>query len=260
MWHRIAPALVAAGHPVVATDLRGYGDSSRPPGGDDHSGYSFRAMAGDQVAVMRELGYPTYAVVAHDRGARTAHRMVLDRPDVVTRLAILDILPTAYVYSHVDRRLATAYYHWFFFIQPHPVPERLISADPAFYLRSLLGAWGSGLERHDPEAVAAYERSFADPEARHAMMEDYRAGASVDLAHDAASEAAGDLIRVPALVLWGASGMVGRNPEDPLAVWRALAADPGRVSGQAIPGAGHFLAEDAPGETLEAVRHFLADG
>ena len=257
MWHRVAPALAATGRPVVASDLRGYGDSSRPDAGADHGGYSFRAMAADQVAVMRALGFDRFAVVAHDRGARTAHRLTLDHPGSVSRLVLMDILPTAYVYSHVDRRLASAYYHWFFFIQPYDLPERLIGGDPAYYLRSLLGAWGSGLERHHPAAMAEYERCFADPGARHAMMEDYRAGASLDLRHDAASEAAGQRIEAPTLVLWGADGTVGRNPEHPLEVWRRLAADPATMTGEAIAGAGHFLAEDAPEATLAAVLRFL---
>lgn len=258
MWHRLAPAVAATGRPVVATDLRGYGDSSRPPGGDDHGGYSFRAMAADQVAAMQALGFGRFALVAHDRGARTAHRMALDHPAAVSLLVLMDILPTAYVYGHVDRRLATAYYHWFFFIQPYDVPERLISADPAFYLRSLLGGWGTGLDRHDQRALAEYERCFADPAARHAMMEDYRAGASIDLRHDGESEAAGRRIEAPTLILWGEAGMVGHNPEDPLSVWRTRAADPERMAGRPVPGAGHFLCEDAPEETAQEVVRFLA--
>lgn len=260
MWHRLAPAVAATGRSVVATDLRGYGDSSRPPAGPDHGGYSFRSMAADQVAVMGALGFERFAVVAHDRGARTAHRLALDHPDALSRLVVMDILPTAYVYSHVDRALATAYYHWFFFIQPYDVPERLISADPGFYLRSLLGGWGSGLDRHHPRALAEYGRCFADPDARHAMMEDYRAGASIDLVHDEESEGAGRRIQAPALILWGGAGMVGRNREDPLDVWRSRAADPARMQGRPIAGAGHFLCEDAPAETAEAVIAFLAEG
>src|SRR5690606_743466 len=138
----------------------------------------------DQVGLMRALGYERFAVIGHDRGARTTHRMALDRPDAVERAAVLDILPTLHVYEHVDRALATAYYHWFFFIQPEPVPETLIGADPRFYLRSLLGGWGSGLGVYAPDALAEYERCFDDAAARHAMMEDYRAGASIDLEHD----------------------------------------------------------------------------
>lgn len=140
MWHGIAPRL-ALHHTVVAADLRGYGDSSRPPAGEDHAGYSFRTMAADQVTVMAELGYDRSAVVGHDRGARVAHRMALDHPDAVERLAVQDILPTLHVYSTVDRELATRYYHWFLFIQPADLPERLIAADPSYYLHTLLRSW-----------------------------------------------------------------------------------------------------------------------
>ena len=250
MWHRIAPDL-ARDHTVVAPDLRGYGDSGRPPSGDDHAGYSFRAMAADQVGLMRALGHEEFAVAAHDRGARVAHRMALDHPAAVTRVALLDILPTLHVYDHVDRALATAYYHWFFLIQPADLPERLISADPVAYLHSLLGGWGSGLDSFDPAALAEYERCFADADARHAMIEDYRAGASIDLEHDRA-----DLDRrvaVPLLALWGARSVVGRSPTDPLDVWRERGDDV-RV---ATVDAGHFLAEERPVETLAALREFL---
>jgi haloacetate dehalogenase len=252
MWHRVAPEL-ARSHTVVAADLRGYGDSSRPPSGGDHAGYSFRAMAADQHALMAALGHERYAVVGHDRGARVAHRLALDAPHAVVRAALLDILPTTHVYDSVDRRLATAYYHWFFFIQPAPVPERLIAGDPVGYLHSLLGAWGSGLSAYDPVAVAEYERCFLDPAARSAMLEDYRAGASVDLEHDAADAEAGRVVEQPLLVLWGTRSVVGTGPDDPLDVWRTRAR---QVSGHGVD-AGHFLAEQRPVETLAALRSFL---
>lgn len=250
MWHRIAPDL-ARDHTVVAPDLRGYGDSGRPPSGDDHAGYSFRVMAADQVGLMRALGHEEFAVVAHDRGARVAHRMALDHRGAVTRVALLDILPTLHVYDHVDQALATAYYHWFFFLQPADLPERLIAADPIGYLHSLLGGWGSGLDSFDPAALAEYERCFADAGARYAMIEDYRAGASIDLEHDRA-----DLDRrvaAPLLALWGARSVVGRSPVDPLDVWRERGED---VRGATVD-AGHFLAEERPAETLTALREFL---
>jgi haloacetate dehalogenase len=252
MWHRVAPALAEA-HTVVAADLRGYGDSSRPAAGEDHAGYSFRAMAADQHGLMAELGHRRYAVVGHDRGARVAHRLCLDQPDAVTRAALLDILPTAHVYDSVDRRLATAYYHWFFYLQPDPVPERLIAGDPTGYLRSLLGGWGSALDVYDPGALAEYERCFADPDARHAMLEDYRAAASVDYDLDTADAAAGRLVKAPLLVLWGARSVVGRGPDDPLAVWRTRARD---AVGRPID-AGHYLAEERPAETVAALQEFL---
>jgi len=251
MWHEVAPEL-ARDHTVVAPDLRGYGDSSRPPEGDDHGGYSFRSMAADQVAVMRSLGHERFAVVGHDRGARVAHRMTLDHPEVVTRLAVLDIVPTLHVYEHVDKALATAYYHWFFFIQPAPLPERLIDGDPIGYLHALLGGWGSGLSVFAPEALAEYERCFADADARHAMLEDYRAGASIDLEHDRAD--VDRKVEVPTLVVWGENGVVGRRPENPLDVWRERASD---VRGTAVD-AGHFLVEERPTETLDLLAGFLA--
>lgn len=249
MWHAVAPEL-ARTHTVVAADLRGYGDSSRPPAGTDHAGYAFRAMAADQVALMRRLGHDRFAVVGHDRGARTAHRMALDHPAAVQRVAVLDILPTLHVYENVDRRLATAYYHWFFFIQPAPVPETLIGGAPTFYLHTLLGGWGGSLDAFAPEALADYERCFADPEARHAMLEDYRAGASIDLQHDRAD--LGRRVEVPMLVLWGANSVVGGSG-DVLGVWRERGAD---VRGRAID-AGHYLAEEQPGQTLTELGEFL---
>jgi haloacetate dehalogenase len=252
MWHRVAPEL-AERHTVVVPDLRGYGESSRPPAGPDHAGYSFRAMAADQVAVMRELGHERFAVVGHDRGARVTHRMALDHPGRVERAAVLDILPTLHVYENVDRALATAYYHWFFFIQPEPLPETLIAGDPLGYLRMLLGSWGGdSTEMFAPDALAAYERAFADPEVRHAMLEDYRAGASIDLEHDRA-----DLdrrVEVPLLVMWGTRGVVGNRPVHPVGVWRERAVD---VHGVGVD-AGHFLVEEAPGPTLAALREFLS--
>jgi haloacetate dehalogenase len=251
LWHRLAPAL-AKEHTVVAADLRGYGDSSRPPEGDDHAGYAFRAMAADQVALMRELGHERFAVVGHDRGARVTHRMALDHPDAVSRLALLDIMPTLHVYETVDAALATAYYHWFFFIQPAPIPERLIDGDPIGYLHALLGSWGSSdLSAFAPETLAEYERCFADAAARHAMLEDYRAGASIDLEHDRADR--DRRVEAPTLVVWGSRGVVGRRPVDPLTVWRERSAD---VRGQAVD-AGHFLIDERPAETLDLLASFL---
>ncbi len=256
MWHRIAPEL-AREHTVVAADLRGYGDSDRPAAGADHTGYAFRAMAADQVGLMAALSFDRFTVIGHDRGARVTHRMALDHPDRVERLALLDILPTAYVYANVDRTFATAYYHWFFLIQPADLPERLIAGDPRYFLHRLLGSWGSGLDAHAPEALREYERVFADPAARTAMIEDYRAGASIDLEHDAASTTAGQRIAAPCLLLWGERGVVGRHRTGPLDVWRPLATEPELVTGSVIRGAGHFLAEENHADTLAAVQAFL---
>lgn len=257
MWAPVASRL-ARTHTVIAPDLRGYGDSSVPPDAPDHSNASFRAMAQDQVALLASFGFERATVVGHDRGARVAHRLALDFPDRVNRIALLDILPTRHVFEHLDQRVATAYYHWFFLSQPAPLPETLIGADPIFYLRSLLGGWGGGgpLRSH-PEAIPAYERSFGDPTRRHAMIEDYRAAATIDLAHDRESGARGERIAAPTLVLWGELGLVGASPVRPTDVWRAQAVGGVPVTGQVIEGAGHFLVEDAPDATLAALEPFL---
>lgn len=252
-WAPVAGQL-AERFTVIAADLRGYGESGKPASAPDHATYSFRAMAEDQVEVMRQLGFERFAVLGHDRGARVTHRMLLDHPAAITRAGVLDILPTRHVYSHVDRRLATAYYHWFFYLQPEPVPERLIAGDPIGYLHSLLGGWGgSGLDHLDPQALASYEAAFVDPAARHAMLEDYRAAASLDLEHDEADWAAGRRVEVPLLVLWGSRGVVGGSPIDPGEVWRAYATDvhPACVE------AGHFLIEECPAATLQVLSGFL---
>ncbi|MUL77517.1 alpha/beta fold hydrolase [Mycolicibacterium sp. CBMA 226] len=248
MWHHLAPRL-AERFTVVATDLRGYGDSSKPPGGGDHGDYSFRTMAADQVGVMNQLGHNVFSVVAHDRGARVTHRMLLDHPEAVTRAALLDIVPTKYVYDHADRALATAYFHWFFFIQPAPLPELMIESNAALLLKAFLGAFG-GTDCYDPAAMAEYERCFTNPDAIHAMCEDYRAAASIDLVHDTADE--GRRIECPLLILWGTRGVVGRLYR-PIEVWRQYASD---VRGQGID-AGHFLAEERPDDTFAALDAFL---
>ena len=217
MWHKIAPAL-AERFTVVLTDLRGYGDSAKPPGGDNHQAYSKRAMAQDQVEVMAALGFQRFAVVGHDRGARVTHRMALDHPERVTKAAVLDIAPTLYMYEHADMALARAYYHWFFLIQPFDLPERLIGADPDFYVDKKIGKWSKTQGCFSAEALAEYKRCFRDPATIHATCEDYRAAAGIDLAHDRADLAR--KIACPLLVLWGAEGVIERT-YDTLAVWRA---------------------------------------
>ena len=249
MWHKIAPRL-AERFTVVLTDLRGYGDSAKPPGGDDHAAYSKRAMAQDQVEVMAALGFERFAVVGHDRGARVTHRMALDHSERVTKAAVLDIAPTLYMYEHADMALARAYYHWFFLIQPFDLPERLIGADPDFYVDKKIGKWSKTEGCFSAEALAEYKRCFRDPATIHATCEDYRAAAGIDLEHDRA-----DLerkIACPLLVLWGAEGVIERT-YDTLAVWRARAGD---VRGKALP-CGHFLPEEAPEETLAELEAFL---
>jgi haloacetate dehalogenase len=254
MWHRVAPGL-ADRHTVVLADLRGYGDSSRPPSEPDHASYSKRATATDQVGLMRALGFETFALVGHDRGARVAHRLCLDHPQAVSRVALLDIVPTRHVFTHVDRAMAQAYDHWFFLSQDPDLPEHLIGADPGYYLRRKLAQWAgaAGIDAFAPEALEEYVRCFSDPEVIRATCEDYRAGASIDLDHDEVDAAAGRRVECPALVLWGAEGFVGRA-YDVLDVWKQYASD---VRGQAL-GGGHFPAEENPDATLAALREFLA--
>ena len=253
MWHRIAPTL-ARRYTVVCADLRGYGDSSKPPSDASHATYSKRAMAADMVAAMRALGHPRFRLVGHDRGGRVAHRLAVDHRDAVEKVAVLDIAPTLAMYAKTDRAFATAYYHWFFLIQPFDLPERMIGADPVAYLRTKIGGWGSGgTAFFDPRALAEYERCFSDPATIHATCEDYRAAASIDLEHDAADRAAGRRVRCPLLALWGERGVVHRL-FDPLAEWRAVADD---VRGRPLP-CGHYLAAEAPDATLAELEAFLA--
>ena len=254
MWHRVAPRL-AHDHTVVLADLRGYGDSDRPSPTPDHATQSKRAMAADQVGLMRRLGHDRFALVGHDRGARVAHRLCLDHPEAVSRVALLDIAPTRHVFAHVDRALAQAYEHWFFLSQENDLPERLIGADPGAYLTTKLAAWssGEGTSAFDPEALAEYLRCFGDPDVVRSSCEDYRAAATIDLEHDEVDAAADRRITCPALVLWGADGFVG-GAYDVLGVWGAYA---DHVTGHPVPG-GHFLPEESPEETLAALRPFLS--
>jgi haloacetate dehalogenase len=251
MWHKVAPLL--AGHfALVLPDLRGYGDSDKPPADATHAAYSKRAMAADNVALMRMLGFERFAVCGHDRGGRVAHRMALDHPRAVERLMLLDISPTLTMYERTDMEFARAYYHWFFLIQPQPLPETLIGADPAFYLRKKLGGWGShGLELFDPRALAEYERCIGDPAAIHSMCEDYRAAASIDLEHDRAD--AQVRIACPLRVLWGERGVVHRLFA-PIADWQAKAS--GTVTGRSTPG-GHYIAEETQELLAEEMLSFF---
>jgi haloacetate dehalogenase len=250
IWHKIAPRLAADFH-VVVPDLRGYGDSSKPSGGADHAGYSKRAMAKDQFEVMQALGYPRFFVAGHDRGGRVAHRMALDHPERVLRAAVLDIVPTHKLYSDTKRAFATAYYHWFFLIQPFDFPETLIGNNVEYYLRRAFGRWGSSAETITPEAFAEYLRCFRDPAAIHATCEDYRAAASIDLEHDEAD--LGRKLGCPLLVLWGRRGAMHKM-YDVLATWRERAGD---IRGWPLD-CGHYLPEEAPDETEGALRQFFS--
>lgn len=248
MWHPVAPRL-AERFTVVATDLRGYGDSSKPFGDEDHVAYSKREMAADQAEAMEKLGFDSFAVVGHDRGARVAHRLALDHPEKITKLAVLDIAPTRHVFETTDRDLALAYYHWFFLAQPYDLPERLIGGDPTYYLHKKLGGWGGSMGIFAPEALSEYERCF-DEATIHASCEDYRAAATIDLSHD--EEDKGRKLQCPLLALWGARGVVGKL-YDAKEVWRSYASD---VRGNPID-AGHFLAEEKPAETIRELLEFL---
>jgi haloacetate dehalogenase len=247
-WRKIAPEL-AKSYTLVIPDLRGYGDSGKPADGDNHINYSKRAMALDQVEVMEKLGFSRFAMVSHDRGARVGHRLALDHPDRLTKLVMMDICPTHYMYKTADQQFASAYFHWFFLIQPAPFPETLIENNVDAFLKVFMGSVVP--KSIEPDAYAEYRRCFSDPATIHATCEDYRAAATIDLAHDEADM--NKKITCPTLVLWGANGIVGRK-YDVLAVWRDRAT---QVSGKALP-SGHWLAEDVPNETSAEIKRFLA--
>lgn len=254
-WHAVAPRL-AQDFTVVLIDLRGYGDSSKPPGGADHAGYSFRAMAQDAVEVMAHLGFPRFQAAGHDRGARVLHRLCLDHPEKVQRAAFLDILPQHHLLNNVTRQWATFSWHWFFMIQPSPTPERMMSADPEFFIRRKLSKTDQGTSFFHPEALAEYIRCIKNPETVHAMCEDYRATFGVDLALDAADFEAGKRVDCPSLILWGAKGGVGRN-HDAAKVWKDYATN--IVAAKTVP-SGHYLQEECPEETYVALRAFFDAG
>ena len=248
MWHRVAPIL-AQHFTVVAPDLRGYGDSAKPDSGADHFAYSKRASAVDQVAVMAALGFDKFALVGHDRGARVAHRLALDHPEQVQRLALIDIVPTNTAFAETNMEKAMGYYHWFFLSQPFDLPERLIGGDPEYYLKWCLKSWGGGaLDYFDEEAMAEYVRCFSDPAVIHASCEDYRAGATIDLEHDGADLS--KKIACPTMALWG-----NRLDKwyDVQAVWRERAES---VTGGVLKG-GHFMPEEMPDEVARALFFFL---
>ena len=240
IWHKVAPRL-AERFTVVCADLRGYGDSGKPATDARHEPYSKRAMARDPVALMRGLGFGRFRLAGHDRGGRVAHRLAADHPEAVERLAVLDISPTLAMYEQTDMAFARAYWHWFFLVQKAPVPETMIGADPAFYLRHKMGDGAAGMSPFAPQAWAEYERCFT-PEAIHASCEDYRAAATIDLEHDRADRDAGRKLSCPLLVLWGAHGVVERCFR-PLEDWGRVATD---VRGRALS-AGHYLPEEVPG-------------
>ncbi len=250
MWHGVAPGL-ARRFSVVTPDLRGYGDSGKPPSDPDHVTYSKRVMAQDMVELMAELGWRRFAVVGHDRGGRVAYRLALDAPDVVTRLAVLDIVTTHTMWSSMNMASANAAYHWLFLAQPDGLPERLINHEREFYLRSTLKRWAAPGFVFAPEAMAEYIRGFSTPEAVHAACEDYRAGASIDFQLDEA-DLGRRRIGCPVLALWGETGFASRA-RDVIGAWKPWADD---VRGGPID-CGHFIAEEKPAETLAGLEAFL---
>jgi haloacetate dehalogenase len=248
MWHLVAPRL-AEDFTVVATDLRGYGGSSKPASDEEHAPYSKRTMARDQISVMRHLGFEGFDVCGHDRGGRVGYRMALDHPRVVRRLAVLDIVPTWEAFSRADMSFGMGYWHWFFLAQPYDLPERLLAADPENAL------FRSGVEAFTPEALEEYQRCLRDPETIHAICEDYRAAATIDFAHDAEDREAARRITCPVRVLWGSKGNL-EEWYDVLEVWRGWADD---VGGKGLD-SGHYIPEEAPEETLSEMRAFFGEG
>jgi haloacetate dehalogenase len=253
MWHRVAPAL-ARRHELVLPDLRGYGGSFKPPASADHAPYAKKAMAQDMVELMEALGHRRFLLAGHDRGARVAHRLALDHPERVRKLAVLDIIPTLEHFERADMAFGLGYYHWFWFAQPHPFPETLIGAAPEAWFRAHTTREPKPPDFFHPEALADYLAAVRDPEMIRGMCEDYRAAAGLDLEHDRASRAAGSRIECPLLVLWGAKAKIAAW-YDALAIWRAYCA--AEVSGGAVA-SGHYLAEEAPQAVLERFEAFFA--
>lgn len=251
MWHAVADELAKV-FTVVLMDLRGYGDSARIPGDAEHRAYSKRAMALDAVAVMQHHGFAQFQVLAHDRGARLAHRLAADHPDMVQRLMLLDIAPTLAMYDNCSDAFARAYWHWFFLIQPPPLPEALIDSDPVRYIHSVMGKRHAGLAAFAPAALAEYERCARIPGTALSICEDYRASATIDLIHDRADVAAGHQLAQQLRVLWAEHGAVGQC-FDVLRLWQERASD---VSGAGLP-CGHYIAEEAPALLLVEALNFF---
>lgn len=251
IWHKVVPTL-AKHFTIVAADLRGYGDSDKPQGLPDHSNYSKRRLAQDQVGLMRALGYESFAVLGHDRGGRVAVRMALDHPKVVTKLITLDVAPTLAMYEKTSFEFARAYWHWFFLVRPAPFPETLIRADADLYLKQTIGARSAGLKPFTPAAYAEYLRCLQQPDTAHGICEDYRASVTIDLEHDRESLAKGQKIACDFLALWGAEGVIEKC-FDPIAEWKHFSDN---VSGHSLP-CGHYIPEEAPELLIECALPFL---
>ena len=253
MWHAVAPAL-AERFTVVAPDLRGYGESFKPPPSADHAPYAKSSMARDMAELMTALGHDRFQVVAHDRGARVAHRLAIDHPARIERLCVMDIVPTIEHFERTDMAFALGYYHWFWFAQPYPFPEELINAAPETWFRAHTAREPKHAAFFHPEALTDYLRAAHDPANIAGMCEDYRAAATIDLEHDRTSRVQGQKIQCPLMVLWGANGKIG-GWYDPLDLWRQYASSD--VTGAPVQ-SGHYLAEEAPEEVLIHLDRFLA--
>jgi haloacetate dehalogenase len=250
IWHRVAPEL-AKQFTVVASDLRGYGASSKPTGKPDHSTYSKRSLAADQHTLMKSLGHEAFFLIGHDRGGRVSHRLAMDYPSSVKKLMVLDISPTLQMYENTTMEFARGYWHWFFLIQPMPVPETLIGAKPEYWLKNHMGRHaGTGI--FTPECWAEYLAGISNPECLHAMCEDYRAAASIDLSHDRADRDAGKKLSMPIKVLWGEHGLVNKCFK-PVEDWKRVATE---VSGHAVP-SGHYIPEELPDLLVTEARSFF---
>ncbi len=250
MWHKIAPQL-AENFTVIIPDLRGYGDSDKPAGIANHYNYSKRVLAQDQIEVMTQLGYEEFYLVGHDRGGRVAHRLTLDYPNKVKKLALLDIAPTYQMYTETDQEFATAYYHWFFLIQPFPFPETLINHNSDFFLIHCLQSWSKNKSPFSSEAMEEYLRCFRDPQTVHGTCEDYRASATIDLEHD--RKDMDKKIECPLLILWGNKGVIEKK-YDVIESWKKRAIN---VQGQAL-NCGHFLPEESPEKTYQYIHDFFS--
>ncbi|HPG61764.1 MAG TPA: alpha/beta hydrolase [Casimicrobium sp.] len=253
IWHRVAPKL-AEHFTLVAVDLRGYGDSDKPASDAsvNHAPYSKRVMAQDMVSVMQTLGFARFTVLAHDRGARVTHRMLVDHPTVVERATLLDISPTLAMYEQTNMEFARAYFHWFFLIQREPLPETMIEANPEFFIEKMMGNRHAGLAAFAPEALAEYRRCIHLPGIAHAICEDYRAAATIDLEHDRADRDVGRKVMQPLQVLWGENGIIEKCFK-PLEDWSRVAVN---VRGGSVP-CGHYIPEEAPEALLAAALPFL---
>ncbi len=257
MWHRVAPALAEV-FTVVCADLRGYGASGKPASTPDHATYAKGAMARDMVRLMANLGFARFCVVGHDRGGRVAYRLALDHPDGVERLAVLDVIPTGEALRRADIRFALAFWPWSLLAQPAPLPERLIAAAPDAVVDDALGQWGSDSASFPPEVRAAYIDALRDPATVHAICEEYRAAATLDVAKDEEDRRAGHRIACPVLALWSTGSALDTwyaSDGGPLGIWRSWARD---VRGHALSG-GHFFPEQNAGETIHELRSFFGE-